>query len=88
MRPLLMRKGTPSVSTVELVVVDEIECTALESDWESPPNPLMHPPCQCPKCKADPVEPDAAPERLRASGMRQRPTVEAVELGHEGQNIL
>ena len=48
----------------------------------------MHPPCQCPKCKADPVESDVAPDRLRASGMRQRPMVEAVELGHEGQNIL
>ena len=86
--PSTSEKSAPCFGTVELVFVDEIECTALERDWESPPNPLMHPPCQCPKCKADPVESDVAPDRLRASGMRQRPMVEAVELGHEGQNIL
>jgi len=75
-------------SIVELIIVDEIQCTAIENEWESPPNPLMHPPCQCPKCKVDPIEADPSPGRLRASGMRQRPAVEAVELGTEGQDLL
>ena len=73
---------------VELLFVDEMECTALENEWESPPNPLMHPPCLCPKCKVEPLEFGHLPGRLRASGMRQRPLVESLELGTEGQNIL
>ena len=73
---------------VELLFVDEMECTALENEWESPPNPLMHPPCLCPKCKVEPLEFENLPGRLRASGMRQRPLVESLELGAEGQNIL
>ena len=73
---------------VELLFVDEMECTALENEWESPPNPLMHPPCLCPKCKVEPLEFGHLPGRLRASGMRQRPLVESLELGAEGQNIL
>ncbi len=73
---------------VELFFVEEIECTALENDWDSPPNPLMHPPCQCVKCKVDPLDTEVESGRLRASGMRQRPLVEALELGREGQDVL
>lgn len=77
-----------SRTAVELLLVDEIQCTALENEWETPPNPLMHPPCLCPKCKVEPLDLGYLPGRLRASGMQQRPLVESVELGHEGQSVL
>ncbi len=75
-------------AALELLFVDDVQCTALENEWESPPNPLMHPPCLCPKCKVDPLESEEIPGRLRASGMQQRPPVESLELGDEGKNIL
>ena len=75
-------------TAVELLLVDEIQCTALENEWETPPNPLMHPPCLCPKCKVEPLDLGHMPGRLRASGMQQRPLVESVELGNEGQSVL
>ncbi len=81
------RNLTPLV-VVESFSVEDVKCTALENDWDSPPNPLMHPPCLCPKCKVEPLDIEVESSRLRASGMRQRPLVEALELGSEGQNVL
>ena len=87
-RGQLVRQDWNRCPVVELLIVDEMECTALENEWESPPNPLMHPPCLCPKCKVDPIEFGHVPGRLRASGMPQRPAVESLELGNEGQRVL
>ena len=83
-----IHSGLESIWRRTIGFVEEVECTALENDWDSPPNPLMHPPCLCPKCKVDPLELELEPDRLRASGMRQRPLVEALELGNEGQTVL
>jgi hypothetical protein len=87
-RGQLVRQDWNRCPVVELLIVDEMECTALENEWDSPPNPLMHPPCLCPKCKVDPIEFEHVPGRLRASGMPQRPAVESLELGNEGQRVL
>ena len=83
-----IHSGLESIWRRTIGFVEEVECTALENDWDSPPNPLMHPPCLCPKCKVDPLDLKLEPHRLRASGMRQRPLVEALELGNEGQTVL
>ena len=82
------KTGREALGSRRIISVEEVECTALENDWDAPPNPLMHPPCLCPKCKVDPLDVEVEPGRLRASGMRQRPQVEALELGSEGQGLL
>ena len=71
-------------------VEDEIPCTAIENDWgDERPNILMHPQCQCPRCKAAEVELQNDGEGwLRMSGTRQRLRVEAVELGQTGTEAL
>ncbi|MDG1489216.1 MAG: hypothetical protein P8R36_02910 [Actinomycetota bacterium] len=72
----------------KLEFVAEQACTALENDWETPPNPLMHPPCQCPKCKVMPVVEVDGPARLRISGKSHRWVVREVELGSNGHELL
>ncbi|MCH1614643.1 MAG: hypothetical protein L7S47_02930 [Acidimicrobiales bacterium] len=72
----------------KLQIVAEQACTALENDWETPPNPLMHPPCQCPKCKVIPVATEDGTVRLRISGKSHRPVVREVELSSNGHELL
>ncbi|MGZ0215474.1 MAG: hypothetical protein ACKVKP_05400 [Acidimicrobiales bacterium] len=72
----------------KLVSVAEQACTALENEWENPPNPLMHPPCQCPKCKVMPEVNEEGPARLRISGKSHRSVVLEVELSSNGHELL
>ena len=69
--------------------MSDLECTAVENDWEDPPNPLFVPPCGCPKCTPDPLDLDEPSGKwLRISGIRQRFPVEAMALGDAGKAFL
>ncbi len=70
--------------------MSEITCTRIPEDPRNPVNPLMAPPCHCPRCSAEPdvvAETIAAPF-LRLSGQQQRFRVEAVDLGPTGRALL
>lgn len=67
---------------------EEIVCTAMESDWgDEPPNLLMHPPCQCPRCAPPEVEQETA-GWLRTGGGQQPVRVEPAILGESGRESL
>lgn len=72
-----------------LLPMADVPCTR---NWEQAPgvNPLMVPPCTCPRCTADPVEVIASRDDnfLRMSGSTRRPRVAPVELGPTGHLLL
>jgi len=71
-------------------VVAEILCTRVPDDPANPTNPLMVPPCHCPRCSA---EPEVVALRrtipfLRVAGREQRLRVELFDLGPAGHDAL
>ena len=68
----------------------DIPCTRIPDDPANPSNPLMVPPCHCPRCTAEPEEVTlrAAIPFLRVEGRQQRFRVEPVDLGPTGHDLL
>ena len=64
------------------------ECTAIGFSPEDERNILMVPPCNCPRCRAEPLDPDEKGKWLRVSGRLQRRRVEDVELSPQGRALL
>ena len=70
---------------------DEVPCTALDARDLDERNPLMIPPCACPRCTGGGPQLDAradAERWLRVSGSRQRLRVERLTLGAGGEAML
>jgi hypothetical protein len=70
--------------------MSDIPCTRDWDDPVNPTNPSMVPPCNCPRCAAEPLEVADAPSRpfLRVAGQQQRLRVEPVDLGPTGRELL
>ena len=72
-------------------MVEAVECTAFDTTATNDRNPLMTPPCACPRCAPPPVEISDDGRKAIWLPVRGRPVrfeVDDLELGRTGHDVL